>query len=95
MRSAARMIVSFSKKPFAFRQISSRSSNKTRQFKVLLDDHTLYVGQELAEAMGWSEKMGAEGVKLSLHGLSPTFFAITPSGSDNGEHKDLGGKMIY
>lgn len=95
MKSAARTVVSFSKKPFAFRQISSGSSNKTRQFKVLLDGQTLYVGQELAEAMGWSEKMGAEGVKLSLHGLSPTFFAVTPSGSDSGEYKYHGGKMIY
>ena len=57
----------------------------TKEFKVVLDNDTLYVDQELAESLGWrAETNAAEGVPLTLHGWGPHFFAITRTGSDSG-----------
>lgn len=87
-RSAVNLLIS--------RKFSSRTqAHSAREFKVLLDNQTLYVGQELAEAMGWSDKIGVDGVKLSLHGLSPTFFSITPTGSDSGECRGSTDKVMH
>ncbi|KAH8116015.1 hypothetical protein DFH11DRAFT_1583597 [Phellopilus nigrolimitatus] len=62
---------------------SSNSSSTALQFKVVLDNQTLYVGKPLAEALGWTPQAGVDGVKLSLHGWDPTFFTITRAGTDS------------
>ena len=62
-------------------------SSSTREFRVVLDNETLYIDKSLAEALGWTPNTGHEGVKLSLHGWDPTYFTITPSGSHAGKKK--------
>jgi hypothetical protein len=54
------------------------------EFKVLSDEQTLYIPKELAVRLGWTTELGQKGLGLSLHGWEPTFFAITPCGSDSG-----------
>ena len=66
------------------RGLSSSTTSKVRQFKVVLDGQTLYIEKPLAEALGWNPATGAKGVSLRLSGWDPTFFAITPTGTDFG-----------
>ncbi|KAF9473860.1 hypothetical protein BDN70DRAFT_867012 [Pholiota conissans] len=54
-----------------------------QEIKVLLDHQTLYINQELAEALGWHRSQGTEPVKLSLNGWEPMYFTITPTGTDS------------
>lgn len=54
------------------------------EHRVVLDNQTLYISQELAEGLGWKPNQSLDGVKLSLHGWEPTFFTITPTGTDFG-----------
>ena len=77
-----------------------------RQFKVTLDGETLYIEQDLAQALGWREGAPTEGIPLRLSGWSPHYFAITQKGTDagrascfvfllscteaNGEHRSFG-----
>lgn len=68
-----------------FSSTSSPSLSSAREFKVVLDNQTLYFEKPLAEALGWTHQSGVEGVKLTLHGWDPKFFAITPSGADSGK----------
>ncbi|KAH8117279.1 hypothetical protein DFH11DRAFT_996982 [Phellopilus nigrolimitatus] len=68
---------------FQSRFNSSSSSPPALEFKVVLDNQTLYVGKPLAEALGWTPQAGINGVKLSLHGWDPTFFTITRAGTDS------------
>jgi hypothetical protein len=50
------------------------------EHRVVLDNHTLYV----AEALGWRPEQGSDtGIHLSLSGWSPTYFTITPMGSES------------
>lgn len=52
----------------------------------LSKEATLYVTEEIAQALGWTPEAGqAEGVKLTLHGWKPGYFAITKTGSESGE----------
>ena len=68
-----------------FRHITHFSSSvKPVEYKVALDNQTLYIGKELAKALGWDGGLGAGRIELSLHGLDPTFFTITPTGSESG-----------
>ncbi|KAI1793260.1 hypothetical protein LXA43DRAFT_1092813 [Ganoderma leucocontextum] len=54
-----------------------------KEFKVVLENDTLYVDQELAEALGWNAGTDpAEGVPLTLNGWGPRYFAIARKGSD-------------
>ena len=55
-----------------------------KEFKVTLDGGTLYVEQEIAEALGWKGVLPAEGVSLRLSGWAPSYFAITKMGTDAG-----------
>ena len=73
----------------AARRCSSTSSAPSRrEFKVVLDNETLYVEQPLAEALGWTPDVPSEkGVSLTLSGWAPHYFAIAPTGSDSGEHR--------
>ncbi|TFK17068.1 hypothetical protein FA15DRAFT_605797, partial [Coprinopsis marcescibilis] len=43
---------------------------------------TLYINQELAQALGWTEETPTKGVSLRLSGWSPHYFAITRKGTD-------------
>ncbi|KAJ6504227.1 hypothetical protein C8R47DRAFT_1067171 [Mycena vitilis] len=54
-----------------------------QEFKVVLDNNTLYVEQPVAEALGWDPAAGATPVQLTLSGWAPNYFAIAPSGSDS------------
>lgn len=60
-------------------------SPASSEHKVLCDGQTLYIGQDLAEALGWQPEQGVSGLKLSLHGWAPHYFTITPQGTDNGQ----------
>lgn len=52
---------------------------------MVLENDTLYVNQELAEALGWNTKTGpAEGVPLTLNGWGPHYFVIAQTGSESG-----------
>ncbi|KAI9058158.1 hypothetical protein FKP32DRAFT_1761665 [Trametes sanguinea] len=59
------------------------SSAGVREFKVVLDNETLYVPQELAEALGWDATKQDGSVPLTLRGWSPRYFPITRKGSDS------------
>ncbi|KLO05533.1 hypothetical protein SCHPADRAFT_803535, partial [Schizopora paradoxa] len=62
---------------------NSGLSNEPRKFEVILDNQTLYIPKDLATALGWKIETGIDGAPLSLHGCEPTFFTITPKGSDS------------
>lgn len=69
----------------AFRAQSTLSRSTTaKEFKVVLDNGTLYVDQAVAEALGWTADKGS-GTSLTLSGWAPHYFAITQSGTDNGK----------
>ncbi|TFY54714.1 hypothetical protein EVG20_g9595 [Dentipellis fragilis] len=69
---------------FGFRSQSTLSpSTSAREFKVVLDNDTLYVDQPLAEALSWNAEIGTSGMPLTLSGWAPHYFAIAPSGSDS------------
>ncbi|KAL4252687.1 hypothetical protein ABKN59_004041 [Abortiporus biennis] len=57
--------------------------NKPREFKVVLDNETLYIDKTLAEALGWKPEQDVNGVPLILSGWEPQYFNITRSGSDS------------
>jgi len=54
-----------------------------REFKVVLDNETLFIDQTLAEALGWKPDGSKDGVPLTLSGWSPHYFAIAKTGSDS------------
>lgn len=54
------------------------------EHKVVLDNGTLYLGRELAKALGWKPELGKQGVNLTLRGWEPTYFTVTVTGSDSG-----------
>ncbi|KAJ3544116.1 hypothetical protein NM688_g5776 [Phlebia brevispora] len=58
------------------------SSSLPREFKVVLDNETLYVDEALAKALGWTPEK-TNGVPLTLSGWAPHYFAIAPTGSDS------------
>ncbi len=62
------------------------SSCTAKQFKVVLDNDTVYVDQELAEALGWAPTQ-TQGVSLTLSGWAPNYFAIARTGSDSGVYR--------
>ncbi|KAI0770493.1 hypothetical protein C8Q74DRAFT_1317747 [Fomes fomentarius] len=57
------------------------SGSAAKEFKVVLDNGTLYVDQELAEALGW-DPAKKESVPLTLNGWAPQYFAVARTGSD-------------
>ncbi|KAF4622349.1 hypothetical protein D9613_009482 [Agrocybe pediades] len=52
------------------------------QFKATLDGGTLYVEEDVARALGWTEETSPDGVSLRLSGWGPHYFAITQKGTD-------------
>ncbi|KAF9556903.1 hypothetical protein CPC08DRAFT_693799 [Agrocybe pediades] len=52
-------------------------------FKATLDGGTLYVEEEVARALGWTEETSPDGVSLRLSGWGPHYFAITRKGTDS------------
>ncbi|KAI0668856.1 hypothetical protein C8Q78DRAFT_1043332 [Trametes maxima] len=58
------------------------TTTTAREFKVVLDNGTVYVDQALAEALGWTPQQ-AQGVSLTLSGWQPHYFAITRTGTDS------------
>ncbi|KAF8894318.1 hypothetical protein CPB84DRAFT_1782777 [Gymnopilus junonius] len=56
---------------------------RPKEYKVLLDHQTLYISQELAEALGWQRTRSTEPVELTLSGWEPAYFVITPTGTDS------------
>ncbi|TDL27176.1 hypothetical protein BD410DRAFT_783364 [Rickenella mellea] len=51
---------------------------------VVLDNQTLYIDRDIAKALGWDPQRGSNaGIALSLSGWDPTYFTITPKGSDS------------
>jgi len=70
----------------AGRRYSSQlhSRGLRREFKVVLDNETLYIDQILAEALGWKpDETNKDGVSLTLSGWSPHYFAIAKTGTDS------------
>lgn len=68
---------------------STLSQGQTaKEFKVVLDNGTLYVDQAVAEALGWSTDR-PNGVPLTLSGWQPKYFAIARTGTDNGKSKSI------
>ncbi|CAA7269497.1 unnamed protein product [Cyclocybe aegerita] len=53
-----------------------------KEVTVTLDGQTLYIGQEVAEALGWKPGTSTEGVSLRLSGWRPHYFAITERATD-------------
>ncbi|OBZ65855.1 hypothetical protein A0H81_14099 [Grifola frondosa] len=53
------------------------------QFTVVLDNETLYIDQQLAEALGWKPNQKLDGLPLTLSGWAPSYFAIARTGSDS------------
>ncbi|TDL30217.1 hypothetical protein BD410DRAFT_56312 [Rickenella mellea] len=63
---------------------SSTSTRSTSKHTVVLDNQTLYIDESLAKALGWNPQHGSDvGVPLSLSGWGPSYFTITPKGSDS------------
>ena len=62
----------------------SGSLLEPQKFTCTVDHQTLYVPQAVAEALGWKEGQDTQGIKLTLHGWGPNYFAIAPTGSDSG-----------
>ena len=64
-------------------------ASSAKEYKVTLDNGTLYVSQPVAEALGWKAEDNAasssEGVSLRLRGWAPHYFTIAQSGSDQGK----------
>ncbi|KAJ7091234.1 hypothetical protein C8R44DRAFT_416209 [Mycena epipterygia] len=58
-------------------------STTATKHEVFLDNQTMYITREMAEALGWKPNQGLEGVQLTLHGWEPSFFTISPTGSDS------------
>ncbi|GLB43397.1 hypothetical protein LshimejAT787_1302980 [Lyophyllum shimeji] len=59
-------------------------STSVKEYKAVLENDTLYIDQDLAEALGWHNGTSpAEGVPLTLHGWAPHYFAITRTGSES------------
>ncbi|KAI0651269.1 hypothetical protein C8Q79DRAFT_932469 [Trametes meyenii] len=58
------------------------TSTTAREFKVVLDNGTVYVDQALAEALGWTPEQ-TQGVSLTLSGQQPHYFAIARTGTDS------------
>lgn len=79
-------MISFSRRLPSLSSIIFRRNNvsSVRQFKVTLDNETLYVEQPLAEALGWNPAQPSQSVTLTLSGWTPRYFAIARSGSDAG-----------
>ena len=63
---------------------SASELHAPREFKVVLDNETLYIGEPLAHALGWTPEKSAEGLKLRLSGWSPHYFTVTRAGTDSG-----------
>lgn len=65
------------------RMNSTKSSQwpSPKEFRVLLDNETLYVDKDLAMALGW--KPDGPGASLTLNGVGQSYFTITPTGSDS------------
>ncbi|KAJ7658411.1 hypothetical protein B0H17DRAFT_886240, partial [Mycena rosella] len=53
--------------------------------EVVVDNQTLYIPRAMAEALGWRPNQGMyqSGVQLTLHGWEPSYFTISPTGSDS------------
>jgi len=52
------------------------------KFQITLDDSTLYVMQNLAEALGWHS---TNGISFRLNGWEPSYFDITQTGTVAGK----------
>lgn len=55
-----------------------------KHLKATLDGSTLYVDEDVAEALGWTQGTSADGVTLRLSGWKPHYFAITQKGTEAG-----------
>ncbi|KAI8975928.1 hypothetical protein BD414DRAFT_423580 [Trametes punicea] len=81
--SRTRPLLDASRRVFQIRSQSVLSPNSNaREFKVVLDNGTLYVDQAVAEALGWSPTQ-PQGVPLTLSGWAPHYFAIARTGTDS------------
>ncbi|KZT12273.1 uncharacterized protein LAESUDRAFT_691535 [Laetiporus sulphureus 93-53] len=65
------------------RLLSTGGPKNRREFKVVLDNETLYVEQPLAEALGWKPEEGHKSVPLTFSGWSPHYFAIARTTTDS------------
>ncbi|PPQ80992.1 hypothetical protein CVT26_003612 [Gymnopilus dilepis] len=64
-------------------KLYTTSNNATHlDFKATLDGNTLYISQDAAKALGWTESTPLDGVSLRLSGWGPHYFAITQKGTD-------------
>ncbi|KAF8202470.1 hypothetical protein BJ912DRAFT_944903 [Pholiota molesta] len=63
------------------RRYQPYTSNATH-FKATLDGGTLYVEEDVAKALGWTEENSIDGVSLRLSGWGPHYFAITQKGTE-------------
>jgi hypothetical protein len=66
------------------RRLFTASSGPT-EHKVTLDHETLYISQELAEALGWTPGGSPAGVELRLQGEAPHLLTITRVDTESGQ----------
>jgi len=69
---------------FAATPRTRRQQSTSCQHKVTLSGETLYIEQDLAEALGWTPEHTTDGVSLRLSGWGPNYFVITQKGTDAG-----------
>ncbi|KAJ6585134.1 hypothetical protein B0H19DRAFT_412783 [Mycena capillaripes] len=70
-------------RPQRYTRLQFSTSPTATTHEVVVDNQTIYITREIAEALGWKPNQGFEGVQLTLHGWEPSFFTITPTGSDS------------
>jgi len=63
--------------------------------EIMVDNKILYITREIAESLGWKPDQGANGIPLTLYGREPSFFTITPTGSDSDRLSKLTVKISY
>jgi hypothetical protein len=61
------------------------ASSGPTEHKVTLDHETLYISQELAEALGWTPGGSPAGVELRLQGEAPHLLTITRVDTESGQ----------
>ncbi|KAL0961217.1 hypothetical protein HGRIS_006184 [Hohenbuehelia grisea] len=65
------------------RLLSTPIRPQPSEHKVVCDGQTLYLNQEIMQALGWPNEPGVEGLSLSLHRWDPNYIAVTVRGSDS------------
>ncbi|RDB25720.1 hypothetical protein Hypma_006648 [Hypsizygus marmoreus] len=66
------------------RLVGQNSTVTPTEHKVLLGGQTVYIGREIALALGWRpDQERSASISLTLNGWNPSYFTIAPTGSDS------------